>query len=388
FHWDSAYTPARLKELEGMLGYPVLACNVYQRGTKRHLFRPSAVFERGGLKVGVVGVASNIIQKNMPEEFSQGADFTDGVKEAGREAKKLRDAGADAVVLLSHLGYPQDLWLLGKVEGFDLCLSGHTHNRLERPERVNGAYIIQSGAMASSIGFIRLNVGDGAPELLEHEYVMLDKQVSQDRGMVFALRRDPILSQHRKWLDERVGRTGADLHRASSFYGTMDAFLLDAMREMTGLDIAFSNGWRFGGAVPRGHVRRRDLYRITPMDPEIRMADITGREMLKMLEENLESTFACDPLKQMGGYIKRSAGLKVYFKMENPPGQRVQKVFAGDEEVDPEKTYEVAYVTVQAVPERFGTNHRGTGVGAVEAMEAMLARGPWRPADTQGYIPV
>jgi 2',3'-cyclic-nucleotide 2'-phosphodiesterase (5'-nucleotidase family) len=388
FHWDSAYTPARLLEVEGMLGYPVLACNVYHRGTKNLMFRPGAIFTRGGLKVGVVGVASNIIQKNMPPEFSQGADFTDGAEEAAREAKKLREEGADAVILLSHLGYPQDLWLLSRVQGFDLCLSGHTHNRLEHPETVNGTYIIQSGAMASSIGFIRLEAGDGPARLLSHEYVALDKSVPQDRGMLSAFRRDPLLENHRAWLDEYVGRTAVDLHRASSFYGTMDALLLEAMRQATGLDVAFSNGWRYGGAVPKGHVRRRDLYHMVPMDPEIRQARLTGREILSMLEENLESTFSCEPMRQMGGYIKRSAGLTVYFKMENPPGQRLQKVFAGEEEIDPEKEYEVAYVTRQAVPERFGKGHRGTGIHAVAAMEALLSRGPWRGTEKRGYITV
>ncbi len=31
---------------------------------------------------------------------------------------------------LSHNGYPQDIELLKKVEGIDICLSAHTHNRM------------------------------------------------------------------------------------------------------------------------------------------------------------------------------------------------------------------------------------------------------------------
>lgn len=107
-----------------------------------------------------------------------------------------------------------------------------------------------------------------------------------------------------------------------------------------------------------------------------------------MLEDNLESTFSTEPFKQMGGYIKRNAGLKVYFKPENPYGHRIQRIFAGEEVLDPEKTYAVAYVTRQAVPEEVGRKHANTKVHAVEAMERLLAHRPYSRDDTESYIPV
>lgn len=388
FHWDSAYTPARLIELQGMLGYPVLACNVFRAGSKKKLFRPSLMVEKNGIQVGIIGVASNIIQKNMPEPFWEGADFTDGIREAAAEVKKLRKRGAEVIVLLSHLGYPQDIELLRQVAGIDLCLSGHTHNRVKSPQQIGKAYIIQSGAMASSIGFIRLALGKTGVTALRHEYITLDKSIPQDKVMLAALRKDPIMKQYKDFLDQPVGESRIDLHRASSFYGTMDYLLLDAMRKATGLDIAFSNGWRYGGAVRKGKLTRRDLYRIVPMDPDIMTAVLTGEELVTMLEENLESTFSTQPFSQMGGYIKRNAGLKVYFKLENPYGQRVQKVFAGDEEIKLDKNYTVAYVTRQAVPERYGKQHKKTGLKSVAAMEELLKAGPYDRKDVEGYIPV
>ena len=387
FHWDSAYTPGHLKGLEDKLGYPILANNVYHRGTKKHFFKPSTILEQNGLRIGIVGVASNIIQKNMPENFSQGADFTNGIIETKAEVKKLRKQGVDLVILLSHLGYPQDIDLLNQVEGIDLCLSGHTHNRVRTPQKFNGAYIIQSGALASTLGFLRLKVQNGIQEL-SHEYVVLDKSVPQDRGMLAMLRKDKVLAEYSKDLDVPVGKSRIDLHRGSSFYGTMDYLLLDAMREVTGLPIAFSNGWRYGGAIKKGVLTRRHLYTIVPMDPMIRSVELTGQEIIDMLEDNLESTFSAQPFKQMGGYIKRSAGLRIYFKLENPYGQRIQRIFVGEEALDPEKTYQAAYVTRQAVPERYGKKHKDTGRHALDAMEKLLEKGPYHREDVDSYIPV
>jgi hypothetical protein len=47
-----------------------------------------------------------------------------------------------------------------------------------------------------------------------------------------------------------------------------------------------------------------DLWNIVPPNPPVSLAELTGREMWKMMEENLEHTLATDPYKQMGGYVK------------------------------------------------------------------------------------
>ncbi|WP_324679714.1 hypothetical protein [Hymenobacter sp. GOD-10R] len=46
-------------------------------------------------------------------------------------------------------------------------------------------------------------------------------------------------------------------------------------------------------------------------------------ELREMLKKNLEGTYSQNPLHQMGGYVKRSLGLKAYFKAENPKGRRL-----------------------------------------------------------------
>jgi hypothetical protein len=93
-----------------------------------------------------------------------------------------------------------------------------------------------------------------------------------------------------------------------------------------------------------------------------------------MLEENLERTFSADPFKQLGGYVKRANGLTAYIKVENPPGTRIQKLFVGDEEVQPEKNYRAAYLTVQAVPAKYGRNRKDLPQDAHEVMLAYLQK--------------
>jgi len=92
------------------------------------------VKEIGGLRIGLVGIASNIIDKTMPPSYSEGLEFTLGREELPPIIDVLRtQEKVDLIILISHLGFPQDMQLLSEVEGIDICLSGHTHNRLTQP---------------------------------------------------------------------------------------------------------------------------------------------------------------------------------------------------------------------------------------------------------------
>ena len=107
-----------------------------------------------------------------------------------------------------------------------------------------------------------------------------------------------------------------------------------------------------------------------------------------MLEENLERTFSAAPFHQLGGYVKRCRGLKVYIKIENPPGTRIQKMFIEGEEVKPDKTYSAAYLTVQAVPAKFGKNRKRLSADAHGAMLTALSKRKEVNADLEDTVVV
>ena len=166
----------------------------------------------------------------------------------------------------------------------------------------------------------------------------------------------------------------------------MDNFLLQVLLENTGAQLAFSNGWRYGAPIIPGEITLNDLYNMIPMNPPVSTVEITGQELRDMLEDNLERTFSCDPYMQMGGYVKRCLGLNLYFKIENPPGQRIQKLFVGNEEVKPDQYYTAAFVTSQGVPQKYGRNREDRSVRIIDAMQAYLVKNPLLHAELRGTV--
>ena len=380
-HWDFAYGPDRFREIDGLLEYPFLAANAFDDRTGSPAFAPTTVVERGGVRVGVVGLAATILDKGMPPRFSEGLRFTLGREELPGHVQALREE-ADVVVLLSHLGFPQDLQLARDVEGIDVVLSGHTHNRTYDPVRVGETWVMQSGCHGSFVGQLDLEVVDGRVGLVEHRLIPVDDTIATAPDVAAAVER--AVAPHREALAEVVGYTETPLDRGGVFEATMDNLLLQAVADAAGAPVAFSNGWRYGAPIPAGPVTLGDLWAIIPPNPPVSVVDLTGAEVREMLEANLEHTFSRNPYHQAGGYVKRCLGLTAYVKVENPGGARIQELFVGGERLDEERTYPVSFVTSQGVPTAYGTNRRHLDVRAVDALRDYFTRPRPARADLRG----
>lgn len=372
-HWEFAYGPDQFKKVAAQLLYPVLACNIYDETTGKLVFPAYTVCEVNGLRVGVVGIASPIVDKTMPPSFSKGLYFTLGNKELPGHISTLRsEEKADLVVVVSHLGFPQDMKLAQEVGEIDVLLSGHTHNRLFSAKQVGNTLIIQSGAHGSFIGRLDLEVDGGHIIDFRHALLVIEEKIQPD-GVVQDLVNEALLP-YREELSQVVGHTSIALNRNTMLESTMDNLLLQSLVDLTDAQIAFANGWRYGAPVPPGPVTLNDLWNIIPVNPPISVVELTGNEIRAMLEENLEHTFARDPYRQMGGYLKRTLGLNLYIKAENPKGHRIQELFVRGHRIRDDQFYEAAFVTAQGVPEKYGSKRRDLDLDAIEGLRKYLAK--------------
>lgn len=372
-HWEFAYGPNGFKDLLKDIDYPMLAINCYDKSSDQLVFNPYLIKEINGIKIGIIGIAATIVDKVMPKHFSKGLYFTMGNEELPgyiQELKKEKDV--DLVLVLSHLGFPQEVKLAKEVDGIDILLSAHTHNRVYEPAEINGAIIIQSGCHGSFLGHLDLTIEDNKIVDYSHKLIVLDEKIKEDREMKSLV--DEKMKPYREKLEKIWGKTETDLNRYQVLESTMDNFLLNSIMDYTGAQMAFSNGWRYGAPIPKGEITENDLWNIIPVNPPVSKVKLTGRELWDMMEENLERTFAKNPYEQMGGYVKRSMGINLYFKIENSYGQRVQYLFVQGEPVDYEKVYDVAFVTTQGVPAKYGHDREQLDIHAIDVLKNYLEK--------------
>ncbi|PSR33802.1 MAG: bifunctional metallophosphatase/5'-nucleotidase [Sulfobacillus benefaciens] len=339
-NWDYAYGVDTLLTLIQGSQVEALAANVQWSDGKSVL--PSVgVRHLEDIAVGLVGLTYSEESQAMPKSFSQGLKFEIDMSALQSQIQRLRDQHrVDVVVLVSHLGLPQDLKLANEVNGIDVVLSGHSHDRLIHPIKVNNTWIIQSGANGSFLGILSLEITPGKPiTQVQHELKTLDMPEG-DPDIQNLL--DHQLKPYQKTMDEVIGLLGTPLHRMTVLEAPMDQLICDAYLSYTEADVAFSHGWRYGAPILPGPFTRGHLFNMIPTNPELFITELDGITLREFLEQNLESVFADNPFSQKGGYVVRSSGLLMAFKSYNPKGSRIEYLAVNNKEVTPSGRYQVA----------------------------------------------
>lgn len=372
-HWDFAYGPDQLKKISQQLNFPVLGCNVFNEDGS-HFLQPTGMFEMEDVKIGVIGISAMIVDKVMPKKMSTGLKFTSGKEEIPIQIKKLKAEGADIIILLSHNGFPQDVEILKEIDGIDFCLSAHTHNRIYNPIEINGAKIIQCGCHGAFVGNFTVTVEKKTIKNCEFDLIKVNEKIAKNVEVDELVKK--TLAPYEELNSVALGETTQILHRYNTINSSLDNFLLHAIAHATNTHITFSNGWRYGAPINKGKITENDLYNIAPMNPPVSTVELSGSEIKEMLEENLERTFCCDPMGQMGGYVKRVLGLQINMRIENPKGHRIQEIYYQGEHIDFSKTYKVSFVTTQGVAKKYGKNRKKLDQKAVEAMKEYLKLHP------------
>src|SRR5919108_3060032 len=95
-----------LKQRIAQARYPILAANVLLKGTRLRpeWLRPSALLDLRGLKVGVIGLATQETRLSANPLVIEDLEFVDGGTAAAEEADALHARGATVVVICAHAG--------------------------------------------------------------------------------------------------------------------------------------------------------------------------------------------------------------------------------------------------------------------------------------------
>lgn len=115
--------------------FPYVCCNYDVTGTPLEgLIRPYIILNKGGLKIGIIGLGVNP-DKLILESYFGGIRYQDPIKAANYYADLLKNKEkCDLVIALSHVGYshdPEELSdsiIASKSKDINLILGGHTHN--------------------------------------------------------------------------------------------------------------------------------------------------------------------------------------------------------------------------------------------------------------------
>jgi 2',3'-cyclic-nucleotide 2'-phosphodiesterase (5'-nucleotidase family) len=343
--------------------FPVLAANLLERPGGSLLARPSVLRKVGGVAVGLLGLAYGKTACTTAPKNVEGLSFTDPTEAAKRHVSLLRREGADIVIALTHLGLGADIQLARDVEGIDVIVGGHSHNRMIEALRVGDTLIVQAGAHGSDLGRLDLTVERGKIVRHRRDLIPLNHDcVPADPEAVRLV--EKLLRPHRKALDERVGTAQGWLVRAQTLAGQearrrdeespIDSLFADILRTETKADVALLPGVGYGVAIPPGPVTAAQLRQMVPHDGKVVTMKLSGMAITAILEQAVENCYTADAAVKVGGMIQ-VGGIEFDYDPNRTKGERVVRVVCAGKPLDPKAMVTVATNTMLA---RGGHNYR------------------------------
>ena len=164
-----------LKRLIGLSNFRYICANAFPSDSSGIKIVPCQVFDVEGLKVGVIGC----IQLNPKGIPSTHPDNLNGISFKPAEEilpqYEYLSKECDATILLSHLGYPDDIKMAEQFPWLDLIIGGHTHTQLNGNEVKNGVLITQNRNKLHRVTYITLTVEDGKVVDKKAEYIDVRK---------------------------------------------------------------------------------------------------------------------------------------------------------------------------------------------------------------------
>jgi sulfur-oxidizing protein SoxB len=323
-HWEFTYGEARMKEIAAGLGYPFLALNVRDTESQDPVFPPYKMFEKGGLKVAVLGQAFPYTAIANPRWMIP--NWTFGIREDDIRANvaKARKEGAALLVLLSHNGFDVDRKLATRVSGIDVILTGHTHDALPQPVRVGNTLLVASGSYGKFLSRLDLDVhADGVKNFRYKLIPLFTDAIRPDAEMTAAVEkaRAPFAAE----LSRVVGHADSLLYRRGTFGGTFDDVICAAMIAERDAEIACSPGFRWGATVlPGTPITVEDIHNATAITyPQVYRSTMSGERMKAMLEDIADNLCNPDPYYQQGDDMVRCGGIGYTLDVGKPAGNRI-----------------------------------------------------------------
>ena len=265
-----------LKRLIGLSNFRYICANAFPSDSSGIKLVPTQVFDVEGLKVGVIGC----IQLSPAGIPSTHPDNLDGItfKPAEEIIPQYESLSkeCDVTILLSHLGYPDDIKMAEKFPWLDLIIGGHTHTQLTGNEVKNGVLITQNRNKLHRVTYITLTVEDGKVVDKKAEYIDVrkyPKTVKVVEEMIRFYNDNPTL--------RRVLAIADTPFENREELGCM---MCDAFMAETESEIAIENpgGVRLD-ALPQGDITVRDVLEMDPFDNHAVVLELTGEEIAHMM---------------------------------------------------------------------------------------------------------
>lgn len=330
------YSQHILPEYAKAAGFPLLLANLRNPdGSLLKGVQATTILDIGLCKLGIIGVTATKLGNNPMYENFFGLQALPVIPLIRELADELRRQGANVVILLSHLGLPEDVMISLEAYGcVPLIIGAHTHSLAPAGVWTDKMVIAQAGEFARYVGRLDLT-WDGDQLGIERVSVIA---VTEDIPLSARVQKEiaAVEAEVEQMLNGVIGSLAAPLDFAADRECGVANLVADALRERTGADVAIVEaGQAFTGPLPAGPLLRVTLWEACPSPANPGVTEITGEQLYSAITRGLDPAFAAETPRTHRGRARGFLHLS---------GARIRngQLYIGEQPVEPERVYKVA----------------------------------------------
>jgi len=269
---SNQYGLARLIDLST---FPTLCANMEPDAKFNMHVKPYQIFDCGGISVGVLGITA-LGSMGTPE--SHPARMTDirfmDPLETIQKYAFLREK-CDVVLLLSHLGYADDVKFSAELPWVDIIVGGHSHTQLNGGEIHNGILITQNMKSLLNATHSTLVLEDGKVVEKKAEAIAIAGQPGENKTVAELVR---------YFSENPAFKRALAIAETPMNKEELGCMVCDAYIEETGADLSYQNA---GGVRIEEHeagdMTVGDVMKMDPFQNNAVEVFCTGKELAEML---------------------------------------------------------------------------------------------------------
>jgi len=343
------YGPRAISAYAARAAFPILVANVHDADGNLLPGLGDCVLLslENDRKLGVIGLT--VADFAFVYELF-GLTLLDMVPLVREKAAALRAAGADVVMVLSHIGERKDRELAAAVPEIDLIIGGHSHTAMARGVTVNGVLIAQTGQYADNLGRVDLTLDMETGKLLDRsaELLPVPKDIVPDPALEAAIA--VAEEEARVYRSRPLGELQQPLMLDHFAECDMGNWAADVLRERMGAEVAIVSGGLFHTGLEAGTVTLGDMDKACFSTANPQLSLVTGAQLKAALERGLDEELTHYYHHSHRGTpvgIPQISGLQVGFDLDEPVGKRVKLVIVNKQLLKEESEYRVAHTDAE-----------------------------------------
>ena len=324
--------PVVLSNFVNGANFPVLCANidVSKESSLSGKIAPWVIIESGKERYGVLGLTT----EDTPEISSPGptVSFEDYLTAAKRAMTDIQTRGITKIIVLSHLGWDNDIELAKKLEGIDIIIGGHSGIiPTPYPATVDAentpTLVVQAGENGEFVGCLNVTFDKNGivSEAPDSRLIPINDKITEDPVAAAKLAdyKEPI----NDLMQTVIGETTVDLdgnpdHLRSEETNLGD-IITDAMLEnaaRAGATMALWNGGSIRDSIPAGDITLAQVMAVVPFDNKLVVADLTGEQLTNVMENGVSQ------VEESAGRFLQVAGLRYTWDPAAVAGSRIRSI--------------------------------------------------------------